>query len=120
MMAAQNRCLVSGLTGLHDFDGRSCLNALQVLKNRGDLKLRVTKNIPVRLLEDAVAIGLQSGFGDSWLRIGSVKMFADGALGPRTAAMIEPYIGESENRGIIVTPQDEMLAKALQARLCRT
>jgi hypothetical protein len=35
------------------------------------------------------------------LRIGSVKAFMDGALGPRTAAMLQPYENEPENRGIL-------------------
>jgi hypothetical protein len=88
-----------GLTGVHDFDRRDCFMALQHLHARGRLKLRVTKNIPVELLDQAFELGLRTGFGDDWLRIGSVKAFMDGALGPRTAAMFQPYIGEPENKG---------------------
>ena len=88
-----------GLTGVHDFDKRDCFLALQQLHAQHRLKLRVTKNIPVELLDHAFKIGLRTGFGDDWLRIGSVKAFMDGALGPRTAAMFQPYIGEPENKG---------------------
>jgi len=115
MKIAQDRSLSLGLTGFHDFDGRSCFAALQTLRSRGEQKLRVVKNIPVTRLEHAVGIGLQSGFGDSWLRIGSVKMFADGALGPRTAAMLSPYEGAAQNRGMIVTDKEEMISRATQA-----
>ncbi len=90
-----------GLTGVHDFDRRDCFMALQVLHSQGRLKLRVTKNIPVELLEHAFELGLRTGFGDDRLRIGSVKAFMDGALGPRTAAMFRPYDGEPENKGIL-------------------
>ncbi len=90
-----------GLTGIHDFDRRDCFMALQKLHADGKLKLRVTKNIPVDLLDQAFDLGLRSGFGDDWLRIGSVKVFMDGALGPRTAAMFQPYLNEPENRGIL-------------------
>jgi len=90
-----------GLTGIHDFDRRDCFMALQKLHAGGKLKLRVTKNIPVDLLDQAFDLGLRSGFGDDWLRIGSVKVFMDGALGPRTAAMFQPYLNEPENRGIL-------------------
>lgn len=90
-----------GLTGIHDFDRRDCFMALQKLHGDGNLKLRVTKNIPVDLLDQAFDLGLRSGFGDDWLRIGSVKVFMDGALGPRTAAMFQPYLNEPENRGIL-------------------
>jgi predicted amidohydrolase YtcJ len=75
--------------------------ALQTLHSQHKLKLRVTKNIPVELLNQAHDLGLRTGFGDDWLRIGSVKVFMDGALGPRTAAMFQPYEGEPENKGIL-------------------
>jgi predicted amidohydrolase YtcJ len=112
MRLAQERCLRAGLTGIHDFDGRSCFGALQSLRADGDLKLRVVKNIPVTLLEHAIGTGIRTGFGDDWLRIGGVKIFADGALGPRTAAMIAPYEGEPTNRGIVVTDKKDVLAYA--------
>ncbi|HEX2698306.1 MAG TPA: amidohydrolase, partial [Anaerolineales bacterium] len=90
-----------GLTGVHDFDRRESFMALQTLHSQHKLKLRVTKNIPVELLNQAHDLGLRTGFGDDWLRIGSVKVFMDGALGPRTAAMFQPYEGEPENKGIL-------------------
>ncbi|HEX8990818.1 MAG TPA: amidohydrolase, partial [Anaerolineales bacterium] len=90
-----------GLTGVHDFDRRESFMALQQLHAERRLKLRVTKSIPVELLDHAFELGLRTGFGDDWLRIGSVKAFMDGALGPRTAAMFAPYDGEPENRGIL-------------------
>ena len=43
------------------------------------------------------------------LRIGSLKLFTDGALGPRTAAMIQPYEGEPDNRGILMMDKEELL-----------
>jgi len=90
-----------GLTGVHDFDYRTAFIALQILDNSHRLKLRVTKSVPLDLLPQAVALGLRTGFGSEHLRIGSVKVFMDGALGPRTAAMIKPYLNEPENRGIL-------------------
>ncbi len=115
MKPAQAACWQAGLTGLHDFDGRSCFMALQILRQNGELGLRFVKNIPVYRLEHAIGVGLRSGFGDGWLRIGGVKLFADGALGPRTAAMIEPYAGEPGNRGLLVTDKEEMFARVSQA-----
>jgi predicted amidohydrolase YtcJ len=99
--AAQSILWKMGLTGVHDFDRRACFMALQGLHARGELKLRVVKSIPVDDLEHARKLGLRTGFGDDWLRIGSVKAFMDGALGPQTAAMFQPYLNESENRGIL-------------------
>ncbi len=112
MVRAQERCLRAGLTGIHDFDGRSCFQALQLLHQADSLKLRVVKNIPLTRLEHALGLGLRTGFGDNWLRIGGVKMFADGALGSKTAAMIAPYEGEPENRGLVVSDKEVLFANA--------
>src|SRR5512142_1878359 len=90
-----------GLTGVHDFDRRESFMALQKLRSEDRLRLRVTKSIPLELLDHAIELGLRTGFGDDWLRIGHVKAFMDGALGPHTAAMFEPYAGEPGNRGIL-------------------
>lgn len=94
---AQARLWSMGITGVHDFDRRRCFQALQLLDQEDRLRLRVVKSIPVDLLDEAVALGLRSGFGGEFLRIGSVKMFADGALGPQTAAMLQPYENSSES-----------------------
>ena len=113
----------AGLTGVHDFDGARAFQAWQILRERSELRLRVSKTVPVYLQEHAIALGLRSGFGDDWLRINSVKAFADGALGPRTALMIDPYEGEPENRGIVVTDKEEMIEnvrKASEAGLSST
>lgn len=113
--AAQNILWKMGLTGVHDFDRRVCFMALQQLHADGELKLRVLKNIPVDDLEHAHELGLRSGFGDHRLRIGNVKAFMDGALGPRTAAMFQPYLNEPENRGILNMDGEHLFELARRA-----
>lgn len=115
MHRAQETCWQAGLTGIHDFDGPDCFQALQILRDRGQLGMRIVKNIPVAELDHAISLGLRSGFGDDWLRIGGIKIFADGALGPRTATMIAPYENEPDNFGIVVTDKEEMMEQASQA-----
>lgn len=105
---AQKNLWRMGLTGVHDFDRQRCFSALQILHERGELGLRVLKSIPLEGLPHAVEIGLRSGFGDDTLRVGSIKIFADGALGPRTAAMIQPYENEPDNRGILMMDAEEL------------
>jgi predicted amidohydrolase YtcJ len=123
MEKAQSILWSMGLTGIHDFDRRDSFMALQQLHAQGKLKLRVLKNIPVELLDQAHDLGLGAGFGDDWLRIGSVKVFMDGALGPHTAAMFQPYIGEEDNRGILNMDGEELFEfgrKAAQVGLALT
>ena len=97
-----------GLTGVHDFDLERCFSALQIMHKLGELKLRVLKSIPFENLQHVIALGLRSGFGDDMLRIGSLKLFSDGALGPRTAAMIHPYDDDPLNSGILMLDAEQL------------
>lgn len=62
-------------------------------------------------VEDVVGLGLTTGFGDDWLRIGGIKMSVDGVCVCRNAAVYEPYPGEPENCGIVRIEQDELEEK---------
>lgn len=90
---AQENLLAWGITSVHDFDTWECYQALHHLEESGKLKLRVLKSIPFSQLEEAILAGLRSSAGSERLRIGWLKLFADGALGPQTAAMQRPYEG---------------------------
>ncbi len=104
-----------GLTGVHDFDRRDSFMALQTLDSQGRLKLRVNKNLPVDDVGHANSLGLRTGFGSDMLWVGSVKAFMDGALGPRTAAMFQPYLNEPENRGILNMDAEQLFEHCRQA-----
>ena len=93
----------SGLVGVHDFDGLDCWNVLQDLHQAGELKLRVRKNIPADHIDTFIEAGLRTDTGDDWLHLGGVKLFADGALGPQTAAMIDPYEHSTETGSLLLT-----------------
>lgn len=115
MLHAQPVLWKMGITGIHDFDRRESFMALQSLHAKEKLKLRVCKNIPVESVQQANDLGLRTGFGDDWLWIGSVKAFMDGALGPRTAAMFQPYEGEPENKGILNMDGEELFEHCRKA-----
>ncbi|MEW6258978.1 MAG: amidohydrolase [Thermodesulfobacteriota bacterium] len=107
-----------GLTGIQDFrlmdgiEGPLCLRILQRLRERDELGMRVWWLIPDRLFSEVVALGVRTGMGDDMLRIGHLKLFADGSLGAHTAWMMEPYI--SGGCGIPLKPMAEI------ARLIRS
>ncbi len=100
---------------MHDFDQSDCFAALQLLNQSGRLNLRVNKSIPVNLLSHVIALGLRSSFGNDYLRIGSLKLFADGALGPHTAAMFQPYEGDPNNLGKLMLDAEAILEDGYQA-----
>jgi predicted amidohydrolase YtcJ len=106
--SAQSTLWSMGITGVHDFDRQPCFTALQYLHERGELGLRVLKSLPLEGLPHATEIGLRSGLGDDILRVGAIKIFMDGALGPRTAAMSQPFENEPDNRGILMMEAEEL------------
>jgi len=58
-------------------------------------------------LDELTALGIQTGFGDDWLRIGPVKLFADGSIGGRTARTRAPYEDEAGNVGLwMISPAE--------------
>jgi predicted amidohydrolase YtcJ len=103
-----------GLTGVHDFDQELCYQALITLVERGELKLRVLKSVRSKDLNIAIERGLKTGIGNDWMWIGGVKDFADGALGPQTASMLEPYQG-TDHRGLSLLSEEELFELGVKA-----
>jgi len=77
---------------MNDPEGAAALKAFQGLNRTGQLELRCWVTIPGNRIEEAAALGLRTGFGDGRLRLGHVKLFADGGMGARTAWMVEPFL----------------------------
>lgn len=116
LLRAQENLWRMGITGVHDFDSAACFSALQLLHQSGKLKLRVIKNLQGEQLAHAAAMGLRTGFGDDFLRVGSLKFFADGALGPHTAAMLNSYKNSPEEMlGILLLEKDQVVEFGQQA-----
>ncbi len=106
------------------------LAAYQLAREEGGLKVRSTVMLSADLLgpvaahgddfaEEARATvaGLRSGLGDEWLRIGPVKVFADGSLIGRTCYMEEDFADAAGNRGYLQAPAEELRATIIGAHL---
>jgi predicted amidohydrolase YtcJ len=115
VVQAQARVHRLGLTAIHDLDGKRGFGAFQRLRLQGKLRLRTVSHVAMEQLEDALGLGLRAGLGDGWLRMGGLKLFADGALGPRTAAMLAPYENEPANYGITIVDKEEMVEMVARA-----
>jgi hypothetical protein len=108
-------CNGRGLTSLHMPEGPSTLAALQTLHAAGQLNARCLFHVPYRQLDDYIALGVRSGFGDEWLRIGGVKIFSDGSLGSCTCHMLSPFAGSKTNCGLPTIPEEELYAAVCKA-----
>ncbi len=105
----------AGLTSVHDARVvQEELATYQEGRDAGDLSLRVYAlmyypHFPA--LRDA---GLKTGFGDDLLRLGGIKMVADGAIAARTAYLSEPYIGSDCDHGILAMEPEEVEQNVMQ------
>jgi predicted amidohydrolase YtcJ len=92
------------------------VRAYQRLRREGRLAIRTSLMMIIDETLDALtALGVQTGFGDEWLRIGPAKLFSDGSIGGRTAQMRRPYEGQPENYGLWMMPAEELKEKVLRA-----
>jgi len=104
----------AGITGIHNYEKAEALAHFGILRERGELKLRVLAHLNKDTADDAIRAGVFTGMGDATLRIGGLKLFADGSLGSRTAHMLQPFEG-TDDCGICATTKSELRDWALRA-----
>lgn len=114
-------CLSYGITGVHDMGAdMEELDLYRKFADEGRLGIRIYASIGGigdtwdRFRE----IGPVVGYGDNRLTVRSLKLYIDGALGSRGAALIEPYADDPENRGLTMIADEDLkkaIGEALQA-----
>jgi predicted amidohydrolase YtcJ len=110
---ALKQCLERGVTTVHDIvRSGEPVRAYQEILREGRMEARVSilprvieSNIESRSL---IELGLITGFGNEWLRVGGVKMSIDGGITGRNACFYDPYEDDEHNHGIIRIEQDEL------------
>lgn len=113
LKAACELAVSKGITSIHCLPSTSKalsseLKFFQTLLMRDELPLRVYLMIQEPLLNNLVDLGFSTGFGNSKLRIGGIKVLLDGCFGGRTAAMLSSYIDDPENDGILIYTADQL------------
>ncbi|MFF8644059.1 amidohydrolase [Streptomyces sp. NPDC015345] len=100
-------CAEAGIGGSLFGHGPAELAAYQLAREQGQLPLRIQLMVaadalhPVALPDAdhtprALDLGLRTGFGDDWLSIGALKVYTDGGMMARTAALTAPYHGHDD------------------------
>jgi len=106
-----------GLTTLHCVVSRDSfqeeLEALVSLAASGSLSLNYRVYVPPEALDYIDATGLGQKLAGTNVRINGVKIYADGSLGARTAALREPYADDPSNTGIL-RYTDEQLSELVK------
>ncbi len=110
----------NGLTGVHDMGvSRSDLALMKQFADAGELPLRIAAYADGNgdALDDLCSNGLYRHPGGR-LQMRGVKLYMDGALGSRGAALIEDYSDDPGNRGLLLTQPDVLEQAVRKAKGC--
>jgi len=107
-----------GCTGIHDA-GLDAFNisVYQSALHRGLLKVRAYLMMDGETTKAAQKMGVQTGFGNEMLRLGSAKLLIDGSLGARTAALFEPYSDDPTTKGLLLMTPEELEERVKAAHI---
>jgi predicted amidohydrolase YtcJ len=113
--------VANGLTTVHaSMTDSKEFKAMQTLRRRGELGMRFCVHMSGReegMLESLIASGLQTPFGDEWLKITEIEWVYDTSTSGRTAAYNEPYVGEPDNYGILLYDYPDIADRVRKAHL---
>ena len=110
-----------GLTGAHDAGAdETVLGVYEELGKAGQMNFRMYAMISggrteTPALDRLIARGPQSALYDGMLWIRSIKLYSDGALGSRGAALLDPYSDDAKNNGLLVSDPKFIEAIAVKA-----
>jgi hypothetical protein len=113
ILLADAEALRLGLTMVHDAGATPrTVEAYKRLIDAGTLKTRLYVMLrgPLSMLEPEFRKGPLIAYGGNRLAVRAIKIGADGALGSRGAALLEPYSDEPGTSGFMTTPPDEIYA----------
>ncbi len=93
--------LSKGITSVHEITEPQRFRLLQRMKQRHTLSIRFAVYIKLKYFEDCLGAGLSSNLGDDELKFAGIKVYLDGSIGARTAAVSKPYC-HSKTRGMLL------------------
>ncbi len=97
-----------GIVAAHSFEGLAEMDLLAGMSAAGELLIKLTASFNHEDLDEAIRRGLTSGCRIEGVQIGGLKLYADGALGSRSASVSRHYNGEPLNFGMEVMSMEQM------------
>ncbi len=118
LLAAARNIAANGLTEIHDAGAEAdTIRAIKELVDEKTFPIRVYVMLAdnEQLIDDWMVRGPLVDYGGH-LTVRAVKLYADGALGSRGAALLEPYSDEAGNSGLLVSKPAHLAKVAVTAR----
>jgi predicted amidohydrolase YtcJ len=97
-----------GVTTIQDNSPVDALPTYRDLRARGELTARMHVWRYASAMPALVQAGVRSGLGDEWIKLGALKILADGSMGSGTAAFFEPYSDDPKTSGLLLQPLPEL------------
>lgn len=91
------------------------LNTYLRARDQGKLKMRMEMSFLSNYLDDVIALGFNSTFGDNWLTIGSIKFYSDASLLSGTANVSTGYLDSDRHEGYNYHEPEEMIELLVKA-----
>jgi predicted amidohydrolase YtcJ len=100
VMHAMAEARRQGITSIQDITMPEDLEVYRRLEREQKLTVRIYTRLPLERLRDLISEGVRAGSGSAFLKLGSLKAFADGSLGSNTAWFFDPYVNEPSHTGL--------------------
>jgi predicted amidohydrolase YtcJ len=107
-VAAMDYLAERGVTSVHHMGSWQHVEVFRAAQRRGLLKTRIYACTPLEQWQRLASEVQNGGRGDEWLKIGGLKGFVDGSLGSHTAAFLEPFSDEPNDRGLLVNTAEDL------------
>ncbi len=108
---AQEEAIRMGIVRIDEMGARGALDVYLALQRQGALKLEVNLFVSTDLLERVLELREEGSFNGPQLHLGGIKLFADGSVGARTAALTESYENQAACGKLLLS--DERLVEIL-------
>jgi predicted amidohydrolase YtcJ len=105
---------------LWDASFRDILDAYFALDREGLLDVRFIQQIRLidhATLDEFLQLGMKTGYGSDFFKIGAYKLLPDGSLGGKTAALRTAYVGDPDHTGILTYAPETLYALMEKAHL---
>jgi predicted amidohydrolase YtcJ len=99
-LAALEEAKRLGITSVQDITFEDALTTFRKIKDEGKLTCRIYTRWPISDYQNLVKQNIQVGYGDDYIKMGSLKAFADGSLGSSTAWFFERYNQDTTTTGL--------------------